>query len=225
MVDTANHGNTPRAAILDFDGPICGVFAGFKAPHVAQELIRFAATIDINTDIFNNTPDPLEILRLAADNDIDQHRQELLDSELERLEVIAAETASPTPGTGNLLNKLSSTKTPYAVATNNSAAAVTKFFNRMGWTSLPIAGRQPGQTNLLKPNPDSVIKATLMLHATNHNIYFVGDTPTDIHAALACGATPIGYANKPGKEQKLETAGAAQVFNAMAEFTDWFFNH
>ncbi|WP_176797820.1 HAD family hydrolase [Actinopolyspora mzabensis] len=39
----------------------------------------------------------------------------------------------------------------------------------------------------------------------------IGDSPSDIKAAHAFGARAIGYANKPGKFEKLTNAGADTV--------------
>jgi phosphoglycolate phosphatase len=47
--------------LLDFDGPLCNVFAGFPAPEVARQLEAIAGK-PLNTD------DPIEVLRAVAEN-------------------------------------------------------------------------------------------------------------------------------------------------------------
>ncbi len=56
-----------RHLLLDFDGPICSIFAGVSASAVADQLRRrlLRAGIDLPGDTFA-TPDPLEVFRDAA---------------------------------------------------------------------------------------------------------------------------------------------------------------
>jgi phosphoglycolate phosphatase len=44
----------------------------------------------------------------------------------------------------------------------------------------------------------------------------VGDSTTDVHAARAAGVRAIGYANKPGKRERLARAGADAIVTDMA---------
>jgi phosphoglycolate phosphatase len=55
----------------------------------------------------------------------------------------------------------------------------------------------------------------LAIAGASNTAAFVGDSETDIEAGRAAGVTTIGYANKPGKYQRLTTAGAAIVINTM----------
>jgi phosphoglycolate phosphatase-like HAD superfamily hydrolase len=53
----------------------------------------------------------------------------------------------------------------------------------------------------------------------------LGDSVADIEAAIACGATPIGFANKAGKSEKLRAAGATSLFCDLREFLAWLKGH
>ncbi len=48
---------------------------------------------------------------------------------------------------------------------------------------------------------------------------FIGDTVTDVLAGLLGGVAVIGYANKPGKAEALNQAGARAVVTDLAEIT------
>ncbi|MGA3523780.1 hypothetical protein [Melissospora conviva] len=52
------------AVSLDFDGPVCSVFAGYPAPQVAAELVDMLRRrgVDVPPDLAGE-PDPLEVLR------------------------------------------------------------------------------------------------------------------------------------------------------------------
>ena len=63
MSDAGVIGHGPL--LLDFDGPVCGIFAGYPAPRVARELIAAlrAAGVDV-PDATAEQTDPIEVLRL-----------------------------------------------------------------------------------------------------------------------------------------------------------------
>lgn len=45
----------------------------------------------------------------------------------------------------------------------------------------------------------------------------MGDSVTDIQGADLASAQSIGYANKPGKRERLAAAGAGAIINSLAE--------
>jgi phosphoglycolate phosphatase len=48
----------------------------------------------------------------------------------------------------------------------------------------------------------------------------VGDSTTDVAAAEAAGVRVLGFANKPGKDQRLRDAGADALVMSMSELAD-----
>jgi beta-phosphoglucomutase-like phosphatase (HAD superfamily) len=67
----------------------------------------------------------------------------------------------------------------------------------------------------MKPHPWPILTALTALAAQPAACVMLGDSPSDIQAAHAAGMHTIGYANKPGKAQRLAHAGA----DALAEGT------
>ncbi|OKJ44696.1 hypothetical protein AMK25_16985 [Micromonospora sp. TSRI0369] len=55
------------AVLLDFDGPVCSIFAGYPAPQVAAELVDVLLQrgVDVSPDLASE-PEPLEVLRRAG---------------------------------------------------------------------------------------------------------------------------------------------------------------
>jgi len=49
---------------------------------------------------------------------------------------------------------------------------------------------------------------------------FVGDSTSDVQSAKAAGTHSVGYANKPGKIERLQCAGAEVIVTTMAELRD-----
>ncbi len=68
---------------------------------------------------------------------------------------------------------------------------------------------------LLKPSAHLVTKAIRALGAGPEACALVGDSPTDIAAAQRAGIGTVGYANTPGKRERLSDAGADIVIDDM----------
>ncbi|HEX2808805.1 MAG TPA: hypothetical protein VHN80_21790, partial [Kineosporiaceae bacterium] len=84
-----------EAVLLDFDGPVCSMFAGYPAAGVAEQLRELITSSGADPgEAISRTGDPLTVLRLAAD----QHPSLLatVDDALTRAERVAARTARST---------------------------------------------------------------------------------------------------------------------------------
>jgi beta-phosphoglucomutase-like phosphatase (HAD superfamily) len=71
----------------------------------------------------------------------------------------------------------------------------------------------------LKPAPDLLVSAAKQLAVDTIRCVLVGDSASDMLAATSSGAKGIGFANKPGKEVKLSTAGAFSVVTRLEDVT------
>jgi phosphoglycolate phosphatase len=215
---TAIVGRT-RTLLLDFDGPVCRLFAGYRAPVIAEQLrILIAQRLDaLPAGVVD--AGPIEVLRQSAD----LHDPELTHALAEALrdaEVTAAASAAPTPGLREVLQAVHDTGRRVVIVSNNSAEAVRAYLDREGLTSefaLVIArydGMDPG---LLKPHDHLVHLALTALDAAASSTVLLGDSPSDINAGRALGLPTIGYANRPGKRERLAGAGADTIVDTMAE--------
>ena len=74
-----------------------------------------------------------------------------------------------------------------------------------------IIGRTSVDAALLKPNPHLVLRTLDALGAIADTSVLVGDSPSDVLAAHAARIATIGFANKPGKRERLADAGARAV--------------
>jgi HAD superfamily hydrolase (TIGR01509 family) len=212
------------ALLLDFDGPICAVFAGYPASTVAAELHAVIADRlgTVPPEIAELTTNPLRILRRVAD---------LGDAELTRAiadacrdaEVAAVATASPTPGAGDVLRAARECGRRVAVISNNSSDAVEKYLQSRDLVRYidGIAARfDDMDPRLLKPDPLMVKAGLATVRARPADAVLVGDSVSDIEAGRAGGTATIGYANKPGKHERLTDAGADVVIDTMTELAD-----
>jgi phosphoglycolate phosphatase-like HAD superfamily hydrolase len=101
------------ALLLDFDGPICSVFAGIPASIIAEQLRDVLADGgygDLPVDV-STTHDPFDVLFYAAK--LGQEEVRHVELAFRAHEVEAIETAEPTP---HALNSLSAGTAPVAVS-------------------------------------------------------------------------------------------------------------
>jgi phosphoglycolate phosphatase-like HAD superfamily hydrolase len=190
--------------LFDFDGPICSVFAGYPAPVVARELREQLTRAGVDLP---QTDDPLEVLRLAAP----LGPQVLVEIEdmLIAAERAAALTAAPTRGGEESISACVASGRSAAIVSNNSAAAVVAYLAARGISSPGsdlVVGRQYAKPHLMKPHPAPVLAVLAAVGVEPGDAVLIGDTVTDVEAAAAAGVLCIGYANKPGKRERLRKA-------------------
>jgi phosphoglycolate phosphatase-like HAD superfamily hydrolase len=84
-----------------------------------------------------------------------------------------------------------------------------------------VVGRgHDSDPKLLKPSPFLVLQALRQVNAPTNAAVLVGDSTSEVEAARAACIPSIGYANKPGKHDRLARAGAIAVIASMAELAD-----
>ena len=80
-----------------------------------------------------------------------------------------------------------------------------------------IAGRTEPDPRLLKPHPHLILRALDALGSDPATCALVGDSISDIQAAQKANTASIGFANKPGKAERLQSAGADAIVVTMTE--------
>ena len=200
--------------LLDFDGPVCSVFAGYPAKTIAAELRDWITHEGVHLPRISD--DPHDVLRQSAELSGNLRRQ--VEARLCSAEIRAVATAAPTPGADTFLAACQATQRPVAIVSNNAAGAIRSYLDRMGLARLisHVEGRNRRNSALMKPHPHSLIAATKVLRATVASTVFIGDSTSDMQAGAAAGVLSVGYANKPGKRDWLADAGAAVVVEDMA---------
>jgi HAD superfamily hydrolase (TIGR01662 family) len=212
-----------RAILLDFDGPICSVFAGFPAPKVATELRAKLTSYGADTtDEAAATSDPLAVLRWASAKY--PELSETIDSQLTSYEKTAIRTAQPTHHAHRAIKSARRAGLSVAVVSNNSGAAISDYLcdHAIQGEVDTIAARQFGRPELMKPNPRLVIEATQNLGVPPEQCAFVGDSVTDIEAGRAAGVRVIGYAKTPRHGEALAAAAPDFLIDSMSVLADAF---
>jgi HAD superfamily hydrolase (TIGR01549 family) len=202
-----------RALLLDFDGPVCSVFASYRPRAVTARLRSLmpdgGAGLPVDAGphdaLIHATRFPIDVV----------HR---IEAELHDAEVDAVESATPTPGAAEVLK---AARIPVAIVSNNTADAVSSYLARtdLGQFVHHVEGRDPDDPGRMKPAPYLIHRAARQLEVPLPDVVLVGDAETDVEAARAAGARCLGYANKPGKILRLTAAGADAVVSDLATIT------
>jgi HAD superfamily hydrolase (TIGR01509 family) len=166
--------------------------------------------------------DPLKVLRFTSD--LDSDLTERVDSALRAAELVAAQRARPTPYARETILACRHTHRTVAVVSNNSTPAVEAYLTAHDLIDSVnlIVGRTEPNPALLKPHPHLILRAVQALGADPAACTLIGDSPSDIEASLAAGVRSIGYANKPGKHERLASAGADAVVTTMTDLASAF---
>ncbi|MGC4855903.1 HAD family hydrolase [Micromonospora sp. DT4] len=205
------------AVLLDFDGPVCSIFAGYPAPQVAAELVDVLRRhgVDVPPDLASE-PDPLEVLRRAGAAG-DDYVTRAVEDALCAAERRAVETAEPTPYGREVIGAARQAGMSVAVVSNNSAGSVTAYLaaHRLAEYVSPIIGRAYADPDRMKPSPEPILQAISAIGQPASRCVLIGDSLSDIEAARAAGVPVIGFANRPHKGEAFWAAGADAVIVSM----------
>ncbi|MFF4169270.1 HAD family hydrolase [Streptomyces sp. NPDC001744] len=211
-----------RVLFLDFDGPLCDVFAGLPSPEVAGRLAALVAAGDAEAGArAAGTGDPFEVLRIAYETD-DGPGQEV-EAALTAAETEAVVVAGPPkPGAVAALRAANSSGRAVAVVSDNSAECVRRFLEAHGLEEYvtAVVGRPAGKPHLMRPNPFPLITAAEETHMDVTNCVLIGGSPDAVRAAHRAGTTAIGYADGPREAELFTEAGADTVVADMGTVAD-----
>ncbi|WP_157631609.1 HAD family hydrolase [Catelliglobosispora koreensis] len=197
--------------LLDFDGPVCSVFAGLPDTEVANRLRKVLRDKGVNvSDDVEGTNDPMAVLEFAAGQlELVPDVEDVLIAG-ERQAVLSAE---PTPFATDFMAAVRASGKRLAIVSNNSASAIRDYLTIVGAVTHVefIAGRAYGRPDLMKPHVFPVREALRALGMPAGTAVLIGDSVSDIEVSNRAGVASIGYANKPGKAERLHAAGATAI--------------
>lgn len=207
-----------HTVLLDFDGPVCDIFSGLPNPYAADCLRALLETRNIPLPLsLRDTTDSFDILRAMPE--IAPDDAELVEKELAAVERAAATLARPTAHTADTIAALQGAGKHIGIVSNNALSAVQLYLAKHHLSEQidGIAARTDPDPSLLKPHPHLIHWALRIMGVDPIGTVLVGDQASDIEAAHAARVASIGYANKPGKLQRLLAAGADAVLTDMSQ--------
>jgi HAD superfamily hydrolase (TIGR01549 family) len=215
--------------LLDFDGPVCDLFARRPAPGVARVLLdemrrQGVAGLPGTTDphgLLAGLPVLLDAARVPA---AEAGRLiALADRALAREELLAAATAEPTPGARAGILALAKAGLPLAVVSNNARPAIEEHL--LGTELAEVLAKhvvgRPSDPERMKPDPSGLLEALEALGVGGEAVprcVYVGDAVGDVLAARAAGVLFLGWAG--GSTRRRERLLAAGVPEARI-FDEW----
>jgi phosphoglycolate phosphatase len=208
-----------RCLLIDFDGPVCDIYAGLTDATVAERLrkvITGHGTTDLPGQV-TRSHDPIAVFDYAAS--ISPELGALVETEMTAQETAATATARPVPYVHEVITSARDTGRQVAIVSNNSETAVRAYLAQHGLADRidHVSARISPDPALLKPSPHLLDRAIATLGADPTGCAIVGDSVTDIQAARAAGIASIGYANKPGKHQAFTAEGTTAIIRSLAD--------
>lgn len=118
--------------LLDFDGPVCSIFAGLPAPQVAAELVEVlrGAAVEVPAAVAAE-PDPMAVLQWTGAT-CGPGLTLVVDDALRDLETRAVAVAAPTPFGHEVITAARAAGLAVAVVSNNSGPAVSAYLSIHG---------------------------------------------------------------------------------------------
>lgn len=205
--------------LLDFDGPVCGVYAGglnLRASGQLRDQLH-GAGVDIPPEL-QQERDPLAVLQYAGRLN-NRGLAEALERTLTALEVEGVKTAPPTGGSDDFLYACHETHRPVVVVSNNAAEAIHTYLDLhdLGDFVRAVIGRPHGHPERMKPDPALVQAALNELDEPPHRCVLIGDSTTDIEVGHTTGLRSIAYVKSPNRRPTLEAAQPDALVDNMAD--------
>jgi HAD superfamily hydrolase (TIGR01509 family) len=208
-----------RCLLIDFDGPICDIYAGVTDAAVAARLRKIITGQGITAmpAAITSSGDPIAVFDYAAT--ISPELGALVEAEMTDQEVAAVATARPVPYVHEVVTSARAAGRLIAIVSNNSDHAVRTYLSQHGLADRVdlISARTSSDPALLKPSPHLLNQAITGLSAAPAECVIIGDSVTDIQAARIAGIASIGYANKPGKHDDFTAEGATAIVTSLAD--------
>jgi phosphoglycolate phosphatase len=132
-----------RWLLLDFDGPICFIYAGLPDAVVADKLRKLIPG-ELPDDIAI-THDPIEVFCYSGIVSDDLAAR--VEAEMTDLEVAAVSSAEPTPYVHEVIASARESGRTISVVSNNSSRAVNSYLDRHGLSDgIALASPAPAMT-------------------------------------------------------------------------------
>jgi HAD superfamily hydrolase (TIGR01509 family) len=208
----------PPAVIFDLDGTLVDTvetrikawLSVFVEEGIPAERVQVSALIGLDGRRLAH-----EIAQ-AARMVLKPGRDEAIDARCGAIFERLNQRPRPLPGVSQLLERLTATGVPWAIATSSrrEQIATSVAALRLAESPLIVDGTHVEHA---KPAPDLLLRAAEQLHTGPAGCWYVGDSTWDMLSAGAAGMIPIGVTTGAVDESALLGAGARRVVSSLAE--------
>lgn len=152
--------NTAGVVLLDFDGPVCSVFANRPADLIAHELreeVR-ASGVELTSGL-EASDDPVAVLRNVAE--ISAMVADQVEALLSVNERLAVQTTEPTPGGHAFIEACAAADLPVAIVSNNAEDAILSYLkaHELSPHVFGVVARDAADVRRMKPDPHPIRRA------------------------------------------------------------------
>ena len=208
----------PAAVIFDLDGTLVDTvetrieawLAVFVEEGIPAERAQVSALIGLDGKRLAH-----EIAQ-AAGIALEPGRDEAIDARCGAIFEALNRHPRPLPGVGPLLDRLTATGVPWAIATSSRREQIATSVEALGLGRPPLIVDGTHVVHA-KPAPDLLLLAAEQLHTVPAGCWYVGDSTWDMVSAGAAGMIPIGVTTGAVDESALLGAGAQRVVSSLAE--------
>ncbi|MPZ95596.1 MAG: HAD-IA family hydrolase [Propionibacteriales bacterium] len=208
--------------LLDFDGPVCGVYAGELNVRAADQLrsrLR-ESRLDMPSHLVDER-DPLAVLRYVGTLG-DAALTDAIERELTSIELEAVRVAPKTAGSDDFIHACAEKGRAVVVVSNNAADAIRAYLFANDLTNFVhgVVGRAHGKPEQMKPDPWPVQAALELIDAPPRRCVLVGDSATDIQAAHQAGVRSVAYVKTPDRRIPLDDEHPDSLVDGMDRLAD-----
>jgi beta-phosphoglucomutase-like phosphatase (HAD superfamily) len=206
-----------NVVLLDCDGALCTIFGTRTAAGVAADLRGMLADHDVELPEDVVVAGPLSVLR-ATVRLVPQLAGEV-EAALRVAEIEAAASAETTLGAFDVVRACIDTERLLAIVSDTSSDAIGTYLRRSDRARYfaAVVGRDSADPALLAPSPHRITQVVQALGVDPAECLFVTAAATGVEAARRAGITCVGYAGRPGTAERLASAGAHAIIDAMHE--------
>jgi HAD superfamily hydrolase (TIGR01509 family) len=210
-------GHTP-AFLFDLDGTLIdSVYQHVLAWHEALEVMGLSLAV---WRIHRRIGMSGGLLVQALGREIGRRLTSEQAQELQKRHAAAYEryqgAIQPLPGARDLLQQLSRTGVPFAIATSGRPEGARSAVERLAiGAEVPVITRQEVQR--AKPDPDLFLAAAERLNVPIGRAMVVGDSVWDLLAARRAGCLGVGLLSGGYGKEELEQVGAYRVYQDPAD--------
>ncbi|MBB5854881.1 HAD family hydrolase [Amycolatopsis umgeniensis] len=200
---------------LDFDGPVCDVFAELPSLKVADRLKRLVGP-DLPAEVAASA-DPFDVLEYAVS--CGPNAAHVVERQLSRLEGEAVSMISPASGAQETIREWAAQGFTVTIVSNNSVDAIRSFLtlHDLAEQVRRISARSSSDPEQLKPNPTLIEAAMRALGASPGQCVMIGDSAADVLAARAAGVASVALAVTPAKRRSLASVNPDALVGALAD--------
>ena len=205
-------------AILDIDGTLVDTnyhhavawFRAFRQHGVVLPVWRIHRHIGMGGD---------QLVAALTDERTDAEKGDDIRSAEKALYLAFIEEVEPMEGSRELISDLKEHGHTVVLASSAKQDEVDHYLDQLDARELADAWTTSADVDATKPEPD-LVRAALDTAAGDGDAVMVGDTTSDVEAAKRAGIETIAVRTGGFGRDELEEAGAAAVFDSVAELRE-----